>query len=105
MVRLGRRLRALRNERMRSLQDIIASIGFAGTGFLRDAERGALLPTTATLHKIAHALDVELIDIVNVPEETPRSRLVEITRHLSQEALAELLQHAERLLPEEKKKK
>jgi transcriptional regulator with XRE-family HTH domain len=101
VIRLGQRLHALRKERKRSLEEMLSGAGFLGTGYLLRVERGPLLPSIPTLEKIARALEVELIDVVNRPEESLRHRLLELTRHLSQEALTELVEHAERLRDKE----
>ena len=102
MVRLRQRLEALRNERKLSLEEMASGAGFLGVGFLRGVERGEFLPSMSTVERLARALKVDPIDLLNLPEEGLRHLLIDLTRHLSQEALAELVEEAERLLAEQK---
>lgn len=70
----------------------------SGKGHLSDAENGRSLPTLVTLDKLARALGVALVDILNFPELGSRHRLLELTRYLNHEALTLLIEQAERLL-------
>jgi transcriptional regulator with XRE-family HTH domain len=72
----------------------------AGKGYLSQAERGQALPTLTTLAQIAICLDVELIDMVNFPERSPRHRLLEVTRSLDNRVVERLLHDAEQHLEE-----
>ena len=98
LLRLGRRIRALRIERKLSLEQMVWGADLSGKGHLSDAENGRSLPTLITLGKIARVLEVELIDILNFPELGLRHRLLELTRYLGPEAVDLLIQQAERLL-------
>lgn len=88
----------MRIERRLSLEQMVWGADLSGKGHLSDAENGRSLPTLVTLGKLARALGVELIDILNFPELSPRHRLLELTRYLNQEAITLLIQQAERLL-------
>jgi transcriptional regulator with XRE-family HTH domain len=83
------------------LEEMVWRSDFSGKGHLLEVESGRAVPTLTTLAKLARALEVELIDLVNFPEQGLRHRLLELTRHLSQEAVALLVQHAEQLHDEE----
>ena len=88
----------MRIERKLSLEQMVWGADLSGKGHLSDAENGRSLPTVVTLGKIAGALEVELIDILNFPELGSRHRLLELTRYLNQEAITLLIKQAERLL-------
>jgi transcriptional regulator with XRE-family HTH domain len=101
VTRLGKRLHQLRRERGFSLEQMTWGAELAGKGYLSQAERGQALPTLTTLGQIAICLDVELIDMVNFPERSPRHRLLEVTRHLDARVVERLLHDAEQHLEEE----
>jgi transcriptional regulator with XRE-family HTH domain len=98
MLRLGRRIHAIRMEQNLSLEALAQGAEFLGTGYLSSVERGLCSPTLNTLGKTAQTLKLDLVDLVNDPELSTRHRLIEITRHLGPEAIDLLCQHAEQLL-------
>lgn len=101
MFRLGQRLHALRLERKVPLEEMIWGIEFSGKGHLLEIESGRSVPSLSMLVKIARFLKMDLMDLINSPERSLRHRLLELTRHLSQEAIARLVEFAERLRNEE----
>ncbi len=88
---IGRRVRGLRLERGLTLEKLAHESGTIAKGHLSDIENGRVRPTIQTLKSIADQLDVEILDLVNFPEDGARSALIEASRRLTPAALAELL--------------
>ena len=63
--KIGLKIRTLRKERNLSLQELADKIEIEYNNLIR-IEKGRTNPTLGTLHKIAQALDVKIIDIVDV---------------------------------------
>ncbi|MDI3286139.1 helix-turn-helix transcriptional regulator [Polyangium sp. 15x6] len=66
----------------------------ANKGHISSIEHGLANPTVETLQRIAEALeglDVELVDLVIDPDESPRHALIALSRTLPDEALGEIL--------------
>jgi transcriptional regulator with XRE-family HTH domain len=72
-VALGRRLRALRTEQGKSVRALAESAGVTG-GFLSQVENGHVMPSVATLIRLATALGTRVGDIFD--HTGPTSRVV-----------------------------
>lgn len=92
---IGRRVRGLRLERGMTLEKLAHESGTIAKGHLSDIENGRVRPTIQSLKSIADRLDVEILDLVNFPDEGARSALIDATRGLTPAALAELLRLAQ----------
>jgi transcriptional regulator with XRE-family HTH domain len=86
---VGARIRQLREEADMSFDAFVESAGI-GRGTASELERGLIVPSLGTLHKVAEALDVLLADLLLV-EGSPRERLMEITRGMTDREVASLL--------------
>lgn len=62
---VGLNIRRLREEKNISLQEFSDKIDIEYNNLIR-IEKGRTNPTLGTLHKICQALDVQLVDVVNV---------------------------------------
>jgi transcriptional regulator with XRE-family HTH domain len=82
LEKIGGRVRTLREERGLSQEGLATLAGTAPERISR-IEAGKLNIILTTLEALAKALDLEMLDLVNV-DDTPRGRLVELTRHRSE---------------------
>lgn len=88
-----------------ALVRLVEQAKLSGQGYLSDVERGWSLPVVLTQVRLAHALDTELIDVVNFPEAGLRHQLLELTRQLHRlnpAAVEELMRQAEEYLRDPK---
>jgi transcriptional regulator with XRE-family HTH domain len=92
---IGQRLRDLRRARGLTLAQLAVDSDVASKGHLSDLENGRVLPTVGTLQALASALDVELLDLVISPEQSPRHRLVAHTVALPEPVMTRWLSEAE----------
>lgn len=90
-VEIGQRARMLRLAANVS-QNVAASRAGISATALRDFERGKVDLRAKTLRRIAHALGIELIDLINIGNDR-RAAVVQLTRSMSEEELAELHKH------------
>ncbi len=60
-------------------------------GHLSNIERGLARPTIYTLKVLADRLEVKLLDLVTIPEEDERQRLVDATRRMSRGVIRKIL--------------
>lgn len=88
---IGRRVRGLRLERGKTLEKLAHESGTIAKGHLSDIENGRVRPTIQTLKAIADRLNVQMLDLVNFPEEGARAALIDVTRSLTPAALDALL--------------
>ena len=88
---IGRRIRALRLERGMTAERLAYESDVGSKGFLSDIERGLARPSVTTLAAIARHLDVALFDLLTFPAKSPRSALVDATRHITPGAVRRLL--------------
>lgn len=77
---IGQRIKALREERGLGLEQLAHAAEFS-KGHLSNLERGLVMPTVATLSKLADALEVLVADIVSSPERSLREKVLDLTRH------------------------
>lgn len=66
---IGKRIRELRKESKYTLKDLAAKVGCTDA-FISQIEREIASPSISTLKKIANALDVSLVELVEVIDET-----------------------------------
>lgn len=97
---IGRRVRALRVERGKTLEKLAFEHETVSKGHLSDIENGRVNPTMHTLRSLADRLGVAVFDLVTFPEVDARSALVDATRGLTSASLDELLSIA-RSMPRE----
>src|ERR1700683_4337487 len=76
---LGAHVRKLREERGFTFDACAEELG---RGYVSDLERGRVVPTFATLAKLAAVLELEMIDVVAIGS-SPREELLGLTRELS----------------------
>ena len=77
---IGQRIKALREERGLGLEQLAHEAEFS-KGHLSSLERGLVMPTVATLSKLANALGVLVADVVSSPERSLREKVLDLTRH------------------------
>ena len=67
----------------------------ASKGHMSNVEHGLVRPTVHTLQRIANAMGIELVDLVNFPEDGPRSRLIDCTRELTRGSMRKVVRDIE----------
>lgn len=67
LIKIGSRIRLLRDAKGLSQQDLAALCNFEKTNMSR-LEAGRTNPTISTLYKISQALDVKLSDLLSIDE-------------------------------------
>ncbi|MCU0655056.1 MAG: helix-turn-helix domain-containing protein [Polyangiaceae bacterium] len=92
---IGQRIRALREREGMTLEGLAFKSDQISKGHLSDVERGLVVPTVGSLQVLASCLGVDLLDLVTFPEETPRQRVVELSRHIPDELLHRWEQEAQ----------
>ena len=99
---LGARIKEFRLDRDISF-DAVVGTSELGRGYVSELERGLAVPSVITLVRMANALEVSAIDLLNeVCQDRPhRADLINITARLSDEGLASLLLVAQNLLADE----
>lgn len=68
--------------------------GLRSKGHLSGIEKGLVLPTLPTLVLLAERLGVDLLDLVTFPEDSPRQRLVALTREMTPGTVRRLIRDA-----------
>jgi transcriptional regulator with XRE-family HTH domain len=86
-VRVGARIRALRDEQRLTLEKLAYESDVGSKGFLSDIEKGLARPTLATLSALADRLGVALLDLVTFPDEDERQALVDRSRRAPPEMI------------------
>jgi len=76
----GKGIRQLRLEAGLTIEALAYESDVKSKGHLSSIERGLVMPTVATLKALADRLGVHLLDLVTVPDEDLRQRLVDLTR-------------------------
>jgi len=97
---IGLRVRTLREAAGLTLEKLAYESELVSKGHLSDLERGLLRPTANTLNQLAQHLGVDLLDLVTFPADSPRQRLVTLTRHLSPGTVRKLLRELDQALPD-----
>jgi transcriptional regulator with XRE-family HTH domain len=93
---IGGRVRKLREEKDWSFDAFVEETGL-GRGYISELERGLVVPTVTSLAKLAKALEVTVADLVL--GESPRERLLDVSRLLDDRSVAALLRQAQALTP------
>jgi transcriptional regulator with XRE-family HTH domain len=100
--RIGERIGQLRKEAGLTLEKLAYESEVGSKGFLSDVEKGLARPSVETLRAIAEHLEVDLLDLMTFPEDSPRQALVDRTRRLSAGTVRKLLKEMD-LEPHPKK--
>ena len=93
--RIGTRIAQLRREQGLTSEKLAYESEVGSKGYVSDIEHGLALPSLTTLENIARRLDVPLYDLLVLPTETDRERLIDLTRQLPKGPLARLLRELE----------
>lgn len=88
--KIGERVRALRQELGLTAEKLAYSCDFS-KGQLSTIEKGLAVPTATTLRTLAEGLEVLPLDLLTFPEDSPREKVVELTRKLSKKELEAIL--------------
>jgi transcriptional regulator with XRE-family HTH domain len=92
-AKIGRRIRELRVG-LALTQEKLAYEADLSKGHVSGIEKGLVSPTMATLVKIAERLDVDLLDLFVFPAESPRQRLVDLSRSMKAGTVQRLIREA-----------
>jgi transcriptional regulator with XRE-family HTH domain len=90
-LRVGRRIRALREEQGLTQEQLAFTSELGSKGHLSSLEAGLVMPTVATLKAVADRLEVLVADLVTDPREGDRAKVIELTRGLSPGVLRKLV--------------
>lgn len=93
-LRVGARLRHLREEAGLTLEKLAYESEVGSKGFVSDIESGLARPSLATLQALADHLRLALLDLVTFPEQDDRQALIDRTRAASPETLRRWLAEA-----------
>jgi transcriptional regulator with XRE-family HTH domain len=92
---IGQRIRQLRKEQGLTAEKLAYESEVGSKGFVSDIEHGLALPSLVTLERIAQRLEIELFDLLVVPERSCRDKVIELTRQLGKGPLTRLLRELE----------
>lgn len=90
-LRVGRRIRALREEQGLTMEKLAFESEVGSKGHLSSLEAGLVMPTVATLKAVADRLEVLVADLVTDPRDGDRAKLLELTRGLPPGVLRRLV--------------
>lgn len=93
-AKIGQRIRALREEQGVTQEKLAYESGLSSKGHLSGIEKGVVRPTTATLVMLADRLQVDLLDLFTFPDESPRQRLIDLTRRMKPGTIRRLVRDA-----------
>jgi XRE family transcriptional regulator, regulator of sulfur utilization len=93
-AKIGKRIRSLREERGVTQEKTAYEAGLASKGHLSGIEKGVVRPTLDTLMLLAERLEVDLLDLFTFPDDSPRQRLVDVTRTMKPGTIRRLLRDA-----------
>ena len=94
-AKIGSRIRSLREGLSLTQEKLAYESGLKSKGHLSGIENGLVLPTLQTLTTLAERLDVELFDLLTFPEESPRQRLVDLTRRMTPGTVRRMIRDSE----------
>jgi len=97
-LRIGRRVRALRDEADLTQEQLAYTSEFGSKGHLSNLEKGLVMPTVATLLPLADRLDVLVADLVTDPTDGDRAKLLELTRRAPPAVVKRLVRELEAAL-------
>lgn len=89
-AKIGGRVRALREELGLTQEKLAYSCEFS-KGQLSTIEKGLAVPTASTLNVLAEGLEALPLDLLTFPEDSPRERLIDMTRGLSKKELEAII--------------
>jgi transcriptional regulator with XRE-family HTH domain len=81
-AKIGSRIRVLREEHGLTQEKLAYEGGLSSKGHLSGIEKGLVRPTIHTLVLLAERLQVDLLDLVTFPGDSPRQQLVDRTRQM-----------------------
>ena len=81
----------LREERGLTQEKLAYEGGLSSKGHLSGIEKGLVRPTIHTLVLLAERLQVDLLDLVNFPDDSPRQELVDRTRRMKPGTIRRLI--------------
>ena len=90
-AKIGQRIRILREGLGLTQEKLAYEGGLKSKGHLSGIEKGLVRPTVETLAVLAQRLEVDLLDLVTFPEESPRQQLVDVTRGMKPGTIRRLL--------------
>jgi transcriptional regulator with XRE-family HTH domain len=88
---IGLRIKQLRQEQGVTGEKLAYESDVSSKGFLSDIEHGLAMPSLVTLERIALRLEVSLFDLLVIPDQSVRAKVVDLTRRLPKPALDRLL--------------
>lgn len=94
-AKVGVRIRALREDQGLTQEKLAYEGGLRSKGHLSGIEKGLVRPNLQTLSVLAQRLGVDLLDLMTFPEESPRQRLVDLTRRMSVGAVRRIIRDVE----------
>lgn len=88
--KIGARIRFLRESLNLTLEQLAYACNFS-KGQLSTIERGLAVPTATTLRTLAKGLDMLPLDLLTFPDNSPREKLVDLTRDLTRTEIEAIL--------------
>lgn len=89
-AKIGDRIRALRI----GLGLTQEKLSYEVEGAPQRHRKGLIRPTIPTLVMLAERLEVDLLDVMTFPEDSPRQRLVDLTRRMKPGTIRRLIRDA-----------
>jgi transcriptional regulator with XRE-family HTH domain len=89
-AKIGARVRSLRQGLGLTLEQLAYSCDFS-KGQLSTIEKGLAVPTATSIATLAEGLEMLPLDILTFPEDSPREKLIDMTRGLSKKELEAIM--------------
>lgn len=102
-VALGERVKRLRAERDYSFDAFVEETGL-GRGYISELERGMVVPSLATLVRVAAALEMTVVELLAFGP-SPLEELIEVARDLTDVQQRGLLREAKRMAERKKSRR
>jgi len=93
-AQIGQRIRSLREDQGLTQEKLSYEAGLKSKGHLSGIENGLIRPMIPTLVILAKRLEVDLLDLLTFPEDSPRQRLVDLTRKMKPGTVRRLIRDA-----------
>ncbi|MBX3199419.1 MAG: helix-turn-helix transcriptional regulator [Labilithrix sp.] len=100
---VGARIKELRKEKGLTLEKLAYEGSLGSKGHLSDLEKGLAVPNIQTLAALAERLDVLAADLLVLPQDDERQRLIDLTRFLTPRQLARVARDVEELVARAKR--